>query len=348
MNRKAATIRDVAEASGVSTATVSYVLNNGPRNVEPSTRMRVLDTIARLKYHPNGVARGLSRKRMDCLGIVFPEPHQRLVADSYFNAILDGVVEAATDAEQNVMLYTGFKWSGRESLPTLCDSRVDGLVIIAANTDSDIVPLLVDAGRSFVLVSDTTADGRVSSVDIDNIRAVEEIIDHLVRLGHRQIALLSGEDTSPSTRPRRNGFLKAMARHGLAVTPEYFIEGYYSREWGEVATADLLRLPEPPTAIFAGGDGIAMGVYSACAKAGVSIPGDISVIGFDDAPFAKDAIPSLTTIRHPLTQIGLQAARILIDQIEHRAEGFETQKLVLPAHLVVRESTAPPRQIRPD
>ena len=233
---------------------------------------------------------------MDCIGIVFPEPHQRLLADSYFNAILDGVVEAATDAQQNIMLYTGLRWSGAQSLPALCDSRVEGLVIIAANTDSDLVPLLADAGQNFVLVSDTRDDPRVNTVDIDNIQAVHDVIHHLVILGHTKIGFLSGEENSPSTPSRREGFFKAMATHDLDVPPEYFVQGYYSREWGEVGARELLELADRPTAIVAGGDGIALGAYDACVPLGLSIPDDVSIVGFDDAPFAQDAVPPLTTV----------------------------------------------------
>ena len=344
MPAKLATIKDVARASGVSTATVSYVLNNGPRRVVPATRARVQAAIEKLQYHPSTMARGLGQKRLDCIGIVFPQPNPGLVADSYFGAILDGIIQIATERRQNITLYTGLEWQGVASLPAFRDRRVDGLLLVAVLTDSEIVPALTEAGLPFVLINGASPDPRVSGVDIDNAEASRQVVRHLAGLGHRRIALLGGQPNSPSTKPRRAGFVKAMQELGLPVDDSLLLEGYYTREWGCDGMAHLLALPQPPTAVFAGGDGIAAGAYRACAEAGVSIPGQISLVGFDDAPYAADLVPALTTVRHPLMQIGATAATVLLDRLETSAdEELSGTQVVLHGELILRGSTAAPR-----
>lgn len=343
MPTKAATIKDVARASGVSTATVSYVLNNGPRRVVPATRARVQAAIDSLQYHPSTMARGMGRKRLDCLGVVFPQPNPGLVADSYFGAVLDGIIQAATERRQNVTLYTGLEWNGAESLPAFRDRRVDGLLLVAPLTDSGLVPALTEAGLPFVLINGTSADPRVSQVDIDNAEAARLVVAHLAGLGHRRIALLGGQPNSPSTAPRRAGFEAAMQEFGLPVDPDLLLEGTYTREWGRAGMACLLKLGTPPTAVFAGGDGIAAGAYTACADAGISLPHQMSLVGFDDAPYAKDLVPALTTVRHPLTQIGATAATMLLDRLDAAKDAdsdLSGVRLSLHGELIVRGSTA--------
>lgn len=347
MTAKLATIKDVAKASGVSTATVSYVLNNGPRRVVPATRARVQAAIDALQYHPSTMARGMGQKRLDCLGVVFPQPNPGLVADSYFGTILDGIIQIATERGQNVTLYTGLQWCGAASLPAFRDRRVDGLLLVATLTDSGLVPALTGAGLPFVLINGASADPRVSQVDIDNAEAVHAVVAHLAGLGHTRIALLGGQPNSPSTVPRRAGFQAAMESLGLPVPLEYLLEGAYTRDWGRAGMARLLKLAVPPTAVFAGGDGIAAGAYAACADAGVSIPRQISLVGFDDAPFAKDLTPGLTTVRHPLHQIGATAATVLLDRLGAGDTGEDLPGVQVSLHgeLIIRGSTAAPMPV---
>lgn len=344
MAAKLATIKDVARASGVSTATVSYVLNNGPRRVVPATRARVEAAIEQLQYHPSTMARGLSQKRLDCLGVVFPQPHPGLVGDSYFSSVLDGIIQIATERRQNVTLYTGLEWAGSASLPAFRDRRVDGLLLVATLTDSDIVPALTEAGLPFVLINGTSPDPRVSLVDIDNADAARQVVTHLAALGHRRIALLGGQPNSPSTAPRRAGFVAAMQEVGLAVEDALVLEGSYDRAWGHTGMRQLLRLPQPPTAVFAGGDGIAAGACLACAEAGIAVPQQMSIVGFDDASYAQYLTPPLTTVRHPLPQIGAAAAAVLLDRLDAPAKDAEVSGIRVSLHgeLIVRGSTAAP------
>jgi len=343
MAKTRSTITDVARDSGVSIATVSYVINNGPRNVDTDTRARVEASMKRLDYYPNSIARALTNKRLNAIGVVFPHPYPSVFADPYFVSVMDGIVQEAARRHQNVLLYTGLEWNGNDSLPAFRDRRVDGLILIAMLTDSTIVPAMAQAEMQFVQINGTVTDAAVSNVDIDNALAVRQVIAHLAALGHRRIALLGGQINSPSTLPRRDGYLQGMSEQGLPVDPALVREGTYSRDWGREGMAYLLRLADPPTAVFAGGDGIAQGVYETCREAGVRIPEDVSVIGFDDTPAAPHLNPPLTSVRQPLVQMGSAAAAALLDQLDAGPSAEAAPQSVLPSALIVRESTAPVR-----
>lgn len=338
------TITDVARDSGVSIATVSYVINNGPRNVDSDTKARVQASMGRLRYYPNTIARALTNKRLNAIGVVFPHPYPSVFTDPYFTSLMDGIVQEAARRHQNVMLYTGLEWNGNDSLPAFRDRRVDGLILIAMLTDSTIVPALVEAELQFVQINGQTAGAAVSNVDIDNCQAVREVIGHLAGLGHRRIALLGGQMTSPSTVPRLEGYIQGMQEHGLPLDPALVLEGTYDRAWGREGMARLLASDTLPTAVFAGGDGIAEGIYDVCRERGIPIPAQLSVVGFDDTPAAVHLDPPLTSVRQPLARMGSLAAAALLDQLNTRSseEPHPARQIVLPSELIVRASTRPP------
>ena len=342
MAKSRPTITDVARESGVSIATVSYVLNNGPRKVDVNTQARVEASIKRLNYYPNTIARALTNKRLNAIGVVFPHPYPSVFTDPYFVSLMDGIVQEAARRRQNIMLYTGLEWNGADSLPAFQDRRVDGLILIAMLTDSTIVPSLTEAGLSFVQINGQVADAAGSNIDIDNAEASRQVVAHFAGLGHRRIALLGGQTNSPSTLPRREGYLLGMAEQNLSADPDLVREGIYDRAWGREGMAELLALPSPPTAVFAGGAGNAEGIYDLCRERGIRIPDQVSVIGFDDTPAAAHLDPPLSSVRQPLRQMGSVAAATLLDQLDAgaAAEPSAVPQIVLPAELIVRASTA--------
>jgi LacI family transcriptional regulator len=340
-----ATILDVAKASGVSPATVSYVLNNGPRTVRPATRERVLLAIQQLGYEPNAVARGLRRKRMDTFGIVLPHPNTDLITSPYFGPVMDGILRVAMQKQQNTTIFTGAAWSDAErSLPIYCDGRCDGLILLSPPVGSAIVPGLAAKNVPFVLLSDASDDPGVSSVDVDNVGAAKKLVRYLIQQGHRRIAILCGNQQSRSAAQRFQGYRLALEEQGIPFIPSLALSGQYAPASGYENALELARRPDEcrPTALFCSNDEIALGAYRALEESGLRIPEDVSVVGFDDIASAADYRPPLTTVRQPLEQLGERATRLLLGQIE---EGVPRgRKETLCTRLILRESVAPPRK----
>lgn len=331
-----ATIYDVAKASGVSLATVSNVINNGSRPVRPETRQRILDAIERLDYHPSAVARGLARQRTRTLGILFGVVESSsIVINAYSASILQAVLAEAAQTGYDVTHLTA-PWRGAaESLRTFRDGRTDGNVLVAPPTDSDILPSLASLGLPLVAIS--APPSGVPTVDVDDAAGTRLAMDHLLSLGHRRIAHICGPENLPSALVRREGYLEALRKAGIEVRESYLVPGAYRPEEGYAGTRRLLALEEPPTAIFAANDEIALGVLEATRELGVSIPGRLSLVGVDDRPVSALLTPPLTTIRQPFEAIGRRATRLLVDAIEG-AVPSSTLELFAPA-LVVRGST---------
>lgn len=357
------TIRDVARESGVSVATVSYVINNGPRPVKAETRQLVLETMERLGYHPSAVAQALVRGRVNTLGILFGKVEPAIVTNEYVTSVLRGVMVVAAWSGYNVTLYTQPWTDGATSAPPFKDGRCDGVVILAPLRDSDMVESLTRLNIPLVVISasDDLPDGALS-VDVQNAAGAMLATNHLIELGHTRIAHFMGEERQASVPERRHGFCQAMAAAGLEVPPEYLVRSAYNAPsgfaaaqriltprpepgcsnkppFGYTAARGVLALPQRPTAIFAGNDGIALGVLEAARELGIAVPDELSVVGFDDIPAAALVSPALTTIRQPLAEMGERATQMLIAQIEGRQTGDLSYRA--EPELIIRGSTAP-------
>lgn len=338
-----ATIRDVAKESGVSVATVSYVLNNGPRPVRAETRQRVLTVMGRLDYHPNAMARGLVRRRMNTLGVLFASVESAVVTNVYASGILQGIFTAASELGFNVTLFTEPWRDARHSAPRFRDRRTDGVLIVSPPQDSDMVAGLAALGLPLVVISLSQDTPAVPSVDVDNAKGACLATEHLLSLGHTRIAHLMGEKNLISTSRRRDGFRAALASAGLAVPERFLVPASYSAYYTDATRSsirNLLTQPDPPTAIFAGNDLLALAVIEAARELGIDLPGELSIMGFDDSPVAPMASPPLTTIQQPLSDIGKTATRLLVERVEGKPVP-PTAHLLEPA-LVARGSTAPP------
>lgn len=336
------TIKDVARACGLSPATVSYVLNNS-RAVRPETRERVLAAVRRMDYSPSAVARGLSRKRMDTLGVVFPRAAESPVTDPYYAPVLDGILDVATRRRQNTTLFTGEVWEdAAHSIPVYRDGRCDGLLLIAPTLDSPVVDALVETSVPFVVIGSRTDDERLTRVDVDNAAAAAEVVSHLIGLGHRRIALLSREPLRGTFVAQRvEGWRRALAAAGLPeMTPE-FTAGEGEPHF-RPAVDRLLALPPAarPTALFVTRDEDALAVLECLQASGVRVPQEMSLAGFDDLAIAAGADPPLTTVRQPLREVGRAAADLLLARILDGAPAGAAR--ILPTELVVRASTAAP------
>ena len=341
----APTIVDIARACGVSKMTVSYVINDKPV-VKAATRERVIRAMREMNFHPSAVARGLSSKKVHTVGLLFSsfKPAQ-FVIHPYSNGILQGIMSQAEREGYNVTIFAS-PWKNSEvSAPQLRDGRTDGIIVVAPPLRSDILPGLVSLRLPVVAVASQPHDG-VSVVDVDNEAGLRMATRHLLDLGHRRIVFLTGEDDLAPFQPRRAGFIAALAEAGITFTAEMLQISQFDGGLAFEQTSALLRQKHPPTAIIAGNDLIGITVIEAARSAGVSVPRQLSVVGFDDRPIASQVTPDLTTVRQPLTEIGEKALALLVERANRPFEAKGDLHL-LPPELVVRGSSGPsPRESR--
>lgn len=336
-----ATIRDVAEASGVSITTASFAINNNLRRVNPETRLRVLEAARRLNYHPNAMARGLVQKRMYNVGVLMTGIEASIVSNYYASGILCGICAEANAQQYDVQLHTR-KWENADvSAPYYRDRRTDGTLIIAPRIGTDTVSGLNALDILTVVVSAPTTVPGVPSVDVDNAAGARLAAEHLLALGHTRIAHLMGGHNQYSVVERRDAFLATLYQAGVPVEPHYMVGDSNGYDSAYATACALLRLPIPPTAIFATNDYLAVAVLQAAQDCGVAVPEQLSVVGFDDYPESSRTTPPLTTIRHPLWEVGRYATQLLIARIS--GEPVETLSHLLAPELILRATTGPPK-----
>jgi DNA-binding LacI/PurR family transcriptional regulator len=336
-----ATIRDVARECGVSVATVSYVLNDGPRPVRPETRRVVLETVKRLGYHPNAMARALVHGRVNTLGVLFGRVEPAIVTNSFVTGVLEGIMSTSAHAGYNVTLFTQPWHDAATSSAVFTDGRTDGVLIVAPLQGSGMVEGLSGLGIPLVVVSAAVAaESRIPFVDVDNQRGAAMATEHLLALGHTRIAHLMGEAEQPSAIERRKGFCEALARAGVEVPAHYLVWSNYDSSRAYADVRRLLTGPDRPTAVFAGNDGLALATVAVARDLGIRVPAELSVVGFDDVAVAALVTPPLTTVRQPLAEIGRRATRLLVARIE--GKNIAPVSARAEPELVVRGTTAAP------
>jgi DNA-binding LacI/PurR family transcriptional regulator len=335
-----ATIRDVAERSGVSTATVSYVLNNREGEVSPETRERVLAAMRALDYRPRAVSSGKKAAQTNTLGVLFPNNNHSLVTHPYFTLLLDGILQHAQGRHGHVTLFTLTGWTDlRQSLRVSFDGRCDALIVIAPDAEATLLEVLTERSLPFVLVNAGNPPG-VAAIDVDNEAAGFEATQQLLSLGHTRIAYLGEATKNVNSESRRTGWARALTSAGIVPDPTLSPDGYLTVDSGRERALALLELPDSlrPTAIFGGNDWVALGALQAAKALGRRVPEDLALIGFDDLPHAALADPPLATIRQPLQAMGEAAARLAFSL----AQGDAPEALLLPTELVARPSLGLP------
>jgi DNA-binding LacI/PurR family transcriptional regulator len=339
--KKRATIKDVAAEAGVSYQTVSRVIND-QSGVTPQTRSRVEQAIEALGYRPNLAARSLPRHRSNIIGLIIPYNADYLFRDPHLLAQISGIDAEANAHGYNVLLSTaGNAGTGLEAYERFVRNQVaDGALVIETASLTPGAALLGRHNYPWVAlgyIEDPT--GQAFAVHADDHDGAAKVTRHLLERGHRRIGIINGPSTGAvsAMAQRLSGHTKTLAEAGLAFDPALMVYGDYTRPSGQAATEHLLSLAEPPTAIFAFNDRMAMGAVWALAAAGLRVPEDVAVVGFDDIPTTSDFTPPLTTVRQPSKQIGQVAARLLFKLID--GEPVDSSELILPAELVIRASS---------
>ena len=329
------TIEDVAELAEVSIKTVSRVFNNEP-NVAAATRARVQMAIEALGYSPNHSARSLAARQSLTLGLLYDNP-----SPNYIHQIQRGALRSCQEAGYDLLLHPcqfGDKAISTEIITLHRQGRFDGVILTPPLSDmAEVVNALVAAAVPMVAIAPAELRDDIVQVVTDDFRACVAMTRALYALGHRRIAFIAGHPDHRAVGLRLNGFRTAIAKLGLPDNPDYIAQGYNSFDSGEVAGAALLSLPVPPTAIFAANDDMAAGVMRIAHKLGISIPGQLSVVGFDDIPLANQVWPALSTVRQPIEPMAAMAVQLLIAKLRN-AKDIPSDVLIR-SELVLRETT---------
>lgn len=327
-------LEQIAELSGVSRSTVSRVINNDP-NVSDQTRDKVMQVVRRVNYVPNAAARGLAAGRTRVIGLVIPMGVSTLFTDPYFPLLIQGVSSACNAHEYSVMLWLAEpEYERRQIRQIMYSGLIDGVIIASMLTNDSLVQALIDGDLPFMLVGRHPTDVRVNYVDADNINGARDAVRHLLRLGRTRIGLINGPQNMIAGVDRLAGYTLALRERGLIAQPDLITDGGFSEAGGYLAMQQLL--PRQPDAIFAASDAMAMGALRALREAGLRVPDDVALVGFDDLPFAARAEPPLTTVRQPTHRMGAMTVETLIELIEQPASS--PYHLILPTELVVRAS----------
>lgn len=330
------TIREIADLAGVSIATVSRVLN-GRDDVADETRNLVTRVIRENGYTASRSARGLSAGRSGLVGIIVP-----LVFPAYFSAILAGAGEALAERDLQIVLSpTGNEHDREVSSLDRLRGVTDGALIILPQESSDELERLLEGGYHFVVLDPLMPlDQRIPSVSAAHASGADQAMRHLLDLGHTRIAQITGPPGWVATEDRRRGYRAALAAAGILPDRRLEVSAIPEIGPGREAANTLFDLDDPPTAICAFNDNIAIGAIQAARARGLRVPEDLSVVGFDDVEHATIVTPALTTVRQPLAEMGRTAVSLLNRLLE--GQRFETLHVELATRLVVRDSTAPP------
>jgi len=330
----AVSIKDVSRSAAVSISTVSHVLN-GTRYVSPELRTRVEQAVAHFGYRQNGLARSLRTRQSYALGLVIPD-----VSNPYYPQIARGVQDAAAEAGYWVFLCNSDRRPESEIqlLEALEQRRADGVILDASGPDPALLAALRRLSVPVVLVG-----SRIEAPDLDVVTVAPnggyEAVRHLVRAGRRRIALIAGPPVSKQGRPAKaRGYLQALEEAQIVFDPALIVEGGYTREGGQEAMRRLLAMEQPPDAVFAANDLMAIGALAAARAAGKRVPDDVAIVGYDDIPEAAITSPALTTVSVPKYEMGRAAAEMLLERLGSGGAREQGRQIVLPYHLVVRET----------
>ena len=337
VSREAATLEAVALAAGVSRATVSRVVN-GSERVSPETRQAVESAVRRMGYTPNRAARSLVTRRTDSIGLVIPEPTTTLFGDPFFARIVRGVSDVLAEADLQLVLLTPQSEHEEARLGRyLTSGHLDGVLLLALHGDDPLPNFLAERGIPAVVGGRPTRNAPVSYVDVDNIHGALAATRHLVGVGRRRIATVTGQTDMASAADRVTGYRQALTEAGIPVDPRLELNGGWDQEQARRAVEEFMAGGGEMDAIFLHSDLMALGVMTALRRAGRRVPDDVAVVGYDDSPLALTTDPPLSSVRQPIEEMGREMARLLLRTVGSSQR--IPRSVVLATELVVRGSS---------
>ena len=339
------TIRDVAVRAGVHPSTVSRVFS-GKAKISEDTRDRVFEAATALGFHPNAIARSLSVQRTYTIAVVVPHIFPGYFEDAFFPQVMRGLLDVAYQHGYRVLVggSSSFADEITQTFEILGSRQADGIVVLSNRLDVDTVGALRRQETPFVLIGRPPENySDVPWVDADNQLYTQQAVEHLIGLGHRQIAFVGGDPEVAVTTERHQGYTAAMNNAGLPIHSQWIDYGYFAEEGGYWAVKRMIPLGAyAPTAYYAANDLMAIGVMRALRERGIQVPQQVSVVGTNDSPESQHVTPALTTLRVPYCELAAEATRILIEGID-TDEQSNVQKYI-DCQLIIRGSTAPPPQ----
>lgn len=329
-------IEYIAKVAGVSRSTVSRVLTNS-NNVKKETKEKILKIMEEENYHPSIVARGLATGKLDMIALIVSD-----IRNPFYSELVWVINNSLREKGYLMTLYNSSQIAGEndQHLRKLLDSGFSGIIIADARNEVSFGDILKNANCPIVLVNrELDFISQYDSISIDNIMGGYIATKHLLSLGHRKIAMLCGPKISTTSQGRYKGYLRALEEYNIIPDKRHIVSGLLNMESGQkFAHEVIINSNDPPTAVFVGGDLMSFGVIDECLRNGVSIPQDLSIVGFDDIPLSKASFIDLTTICHPYEAIGSMVADKIIDRINGNTEPIA--KIVLTPTLKIRSSTS--------
>ncbi|WP_320776197.1 LacI family DNA-binding transcriptional regulator [Streptomyces sp. CRN 30] len=337
------TLEEVAARAGVGRGTVSRVINGSPR-VSDATRAAVEAAVAELGYVPNTAARALAANRTDAIALVVPEPETRFFSEPYFSSILRGVGAELADTEMQLLLiFAGSDRERQRLAQYLAAHRVDGVLLVSVHADDPLPDLLSQLEIPAVISGPRSAAETLASVDSDNYGGARSAVEHLLSRGRRRIAHITGRLDVYGAQRRIEGYRDALRDAGHAPDERLIAPGDFTEEGGRRAMTELLRHRPDLDAVFCGSDVTAAGARQVLREAGLSIPQDVALVGYDDSAIARHMDPPLTSVRQPIVEMGRAMIDLLLTEIADRrpaaSRGLERHQAVLATQLVERKSS---------
>jgi LacI family transcriptional regulator len=336
-------IRQVAKKAGVSVATVSRVLNH-PDTVSPRTMEQVLETMKELRYTPNGLARSLALKKTSTIALLIPN-----ILNPLYPQVAKGVEDVAHQKGYNVLLCNTEEneHKERDYLEMLMEKRVDGLILTSSLLRKVDFDQIKEKQIPFVMIGKNAGNIEANRVFTDYILGGYLATQHLIEIGYTVIAHISGPKSQLKSQEKQQGYEKALKEANIPFDEKYIVEGDNEIEGGYLAAKKLLKLTNPPQAVFAANDLMAIGAIEAIKSEGLTVPGNVAIVGFDDIKISSLIEPKLTTISQPVYKMGLIAARLLFDYIENNLEEEDFQQnIFIQPKLMVRKSCGCEERVR--